>query len=222
MTPLRVNGEHVELDVEPRRTLLDALRADLGLTGAKKSCDMGNCGACTVLLDGEAVYGWLVLAVGCAGRAATTIEGLAAGGKLHRLQEAFIAADAFQCGFCTPGQLMALAALFERTVRYVGDEVAAVAAESEELAEDAARLIEVQYEPLAFDLAGAAGEPKTEQRGDLARGLREADVVLEAVYRTQTALHNALEPHGCTALWQGERLVLYESTQGIFAVRDEV
>ena len=117
MTPLRVNGEHVELDVEPRRTLLDALRADLGLTGAKKACDMGNCGACTVLLDGEAVYSCLVLAVDCAGRAVTTIEGLAVDGKLHRLQEAFIAADAFQCGFCTPGQLMALAALFERVAR---------------------------------------------------------------------------------------------------------
>jgi aerobic-type carbon monoxide dehydrogenase small subunit (CoxS/CutS family) len=117
MTPLRVNGEHVELDVEPRCTLLDALRADLGLTGAKKACDMGNCGACTVLLDGEAVYSCLVLALDCAGRAITTIEGLAAGGKLHKLQEAFIAADAFQCGFCTPGQLMALAALFNRVAR---------------------------------------------------------------------------------------------------------
>jgi len=117
MTPLRVNGEHVELDVEPRRTLLDALRADLGLTGAKKACDMGNCGACTVLLDGEAVYSCLVLAVDCAARAVTTIEGLAEDGKLHRLQEAFIAADALQCGFCTPGQLMALAALFERVAR---------------------------------------------------------------------------------------------------------
>ena len=117
MTPLRVNGEHVELDVEPRRTLLDALRADLRLTGAKKACDMGNCGACTVLLDGEAVYSCLVLAVDCAARAVTTIEGLGPGGRLHRLQEAFIAADAFQCGFCTPGQLMALAALFERVAR---------------------------------------------------------------------------------------------------------
>jgi xanthine dehydrogenase YagR molybdenum-binding subunit len=113
-------------------------------------------------------------------------------------------------------------ALFDRTVRFIGDEVAAVAAESEELAEDAARLIAVEYEPLAFDMQGSPVEPQAEQRGDLARGLREADVVLEAVYRTQTALHNALEPHGCTALWNGDRLVVYESTQGIFAVRDEV
>jgi aerobic-type carbon monoxide dehydrogenase small subunit (CoxS/CutS family) len=115
--PMTVNGEHVELGAEPRRTLLDALRLDLGLTGAKKGCDMGNCGACTVLLDGEAVYSCLVLAADCAGRAVTTIEGLSAEGSLHRLQEAFIAADALQCGFCTPGQVMALAALFERVAQ---------------------------------------------------------------------------------------------------------
>ena len=117
MVRLRVNGEQREIEIEPRRTLLAALRLDLGLTGAKEACDMGNCGACTVHLDGEAVYSCLVLAVDCAGRSVTTIEGLAAGGKLHRLQEAFIAADAFQCGFCTPGQLMALAALFNRVPR---------------------------------------------------------------------------------------------------------
>ena len=117
MTAFRVNGEHVELGAAPRRTLLDALRLELGLTGAKKGCDMGNCGACTVLLDGEAVYSCLVLAADCAGRAVTTIEGLAADGQLHRLQEAFIAADAFQCGFCTPGQLMSLAALFGRAAQ---------------------------------------------------------------------------------------------------------
>ena len=78
---------------------------------------MGNCGACTVHLDGEAVYSCLVLAVDCAGRSVTTIEGLAAEGKLDRLQEAFIAADAFQCGFCTAGQIMALAALFNRAAQ---------------------------------------------------------------------------------------------------------
>jgi len=113
-------------------------------------------------------------------------------------------------------------ALFDRTVRYVGDEVAAVAADTPELAEDAARLIDVHYEPLAFDVRGSPEKPKTEERGDIARGLREADVVLTEEYRTQSALHNALETHGCTALWEGERLTVYESTQGIFAVRDEV
>ena len=93
--------------MEPRRTLLDALRHDLGLTGAKKGCDMGNCGTCTVLLDGRAVYACLLLAVECAGRAVATIEGL----RDDPLQRAFIQADAFQCGFCTPGQIMSLKAL---------------------------------------------------------------------------------------------------------------
>lgn len=115
--------------------------------------------------------------------------------------------------------------LFDRTLRFVGDEVAAVAAESEEIAEDALRLIEVDYEALPFSSGledGARGKPVVAKRGDAARGLREADVVIDQTYSTQTALHNALEPHGCTAAWEGDTLVLYESTQGIFAVREEV
>ena len=105
---LRVNDTEQALKVEPRCTLLDALRNDLGLTGTKKSCDMGNCGACTVLLDGRAVYACLILAIECQDRAITTVE------CLHDdpLQKAFIEADAFQCGFCTPGQIMSLRALF--------------------------------------------------------------------------------------------------------------
>jgi aerobic-type carbon monoxide dehydrogenase small subunit (CoxS/CutS family) len=105
---LEVNGQACTVDVEPRRTLLDLLRNDLALTGAKKSCDMGNCGACTVLVDGRATYACLLLAVECAGRKVQTIEGLAD----DPLQRAFIEADAFQCGFCTPGQIMSLRALF--------------------------------------------------------------------------------------------------------------
>lgn len=115
--------------------------------------------------------------------------------------------------------------LFDRTVRFCGEEVAVVAAESEEIAEDALRLIEVDYEPLPFTLGlddGERDEPTVEQRGDIKRGFREAEVVIEQTYSTQTALHNALEPHGCTAAWENETLVLYESTQGIFAVRKAV
>jgi xanthine dehydrogenase YagR molybdenum-binding subunit len=98
-----------------------------------------------------------------------------------------------------------------------------VAAESEELAEDALRLIDVEYLPLAFDVIdGKAANHKVQERGNVLTGLRQADVVVEATYTTATALHNALEPHGCTAVWEGEALTLYESTQGIFAVRDEV
>lgn len=109
-----VNGEPRRLEVEPRRTLLDALRLDCGLTGTKKVCDRGNCGACTVLLDGEAVYACLALAVECDGHRVTTIEALAANGQLDALQRAFVAHDALQCGYCTPGQIMSLKALFDR------------------------------------------------------------------------------------------------------------
>jgi xanthine dehydrogenase YagT iron-sulfur-binding subunit len=122
MTRIRVNGTPHAIEVEPRRTLLDALRTNLGLTGAKKACDMGNCGACTVQLDGEAVYSCLVLAVDCADREVTTIEGMG-NGELHPLQRAFIDADAFQCGFCTPGQLMSLKALFDHTPHPSDEEI---------------------------------------------------------------------------------------------------
>ena len=122
MIPIRINGTGQTVDAEPRRTLLDALRHNLGLTGAKKACDLGNCGACTVQLDGRAVYSCLVLAVDCAGREVTTIEGLA-NGELHPLQRAFIEADAFQCGYCTPGQIMSLKALFDRTPQPSDDEI---------------------------------------------------------------------------------------------------
>jgi xanthine dehydrogenase YagT iron-sulfur-binding subunit len=122
MIPIRVNGTEQSVDAEPRRTLLDALRHNLRLTGAKKACDMGNCGACTVQLDGRAVYSCLVLAVDCAGHEVTTIEGLAKA-ELHSLQRAFIEADAFQCGYCTPGQIMSLKALFDRTPHPSDEEI---------------------------------------------------------------------------------------------------
>jgi len=108
---LDINGARFQLRVEPRRTLLDTLRDDLQLTGTKKVCDMGDCGACTVLVDGRAQYSCLLLAVDCAERAITTIEGLAHGDQLDVVQQAFIDADAFQCGFCTPGQIMSLKGL---------------------------------------------------------------------------------------------------------------
>jgi len=109
-----VNDVAYDLDLEPRRTLLDALRDDIGLTGAKPGCNMGNCGACTILLDGEPVYSCLVLAVDCEGQAITTIEGLAHGDVLDPVQQAFVEQDALQCGFCTPGQILAMKALLAR------------------------------------------------------------------------------------------------------------
>ena len=108
---LDVNRAQRTVHAPPHRTLLDALREDLGLLGAKKVCDEGTCGACTVLLDGRAVYSCMTLAVACEGRSVETIEGLTKDGALHPVQEAFIAHDAFQCGFCTPGQIMSVIGL---------------------------------------------------------------------------------------------------------------
>ena len=102
---LNVNGQKHELRLEPRVTLLDALREYIGLTGTKKGCDHGQCGACTVLIGGRRIYSCLTLAVMHAGEKIVTIEGLADGDDLHPLQEAFIKRDAFQCGYCTPGQI---------------------------------------------------------------------------------------------------------------------
>ena len=103
---LQVNGRTRELFIEPRRTLLQVLREDLGLTGTKEVCDLGSCGACTVLIDGQPVLSCLVLAVSCKEKDITTIEGLRKGEELHPLQDAFVRKGAIQCGMCTPGLIM--------------------------------------------------------------------------------------------------------------------
>jgi xanthine dehydrogenase YagT iron-sulfur-binding subunit len=110
---LGINGTPRRLVIEPRVSLLDALREHLGLTGSKKGCDQGTCGACTVWVDGRRVLACLTLAVACVGREVTTIEGLARDGELHPMQRAFIEHDAFQCGYCTSGQIMSAIALIE-------------------------------------------------------------------------------------------------------------
>jgi aerobic carbon-monoxide dehydrogenase small subunit len=110
---LRVNGESVVREVTDNRLLLDFLRNDLGLTGSKEGCSVGVCGACTVLLDGQAISSCLALAVFANGHDVTTIEGLASNGNLHPLQQAFIDYGGFQCGICTSGQIMAAKALLD-------------------------------------------------------------------------------------------------------------
>lgn len=120
---LKVNGVEHELAVEPRVTLLDALRERLDLTGTKKGCDRGECGACTVLVDDRRIKSCLTLAVMRQNAAITTIEGLAAGDKLHPLQAAFIRRDAFQCGGCTSGQIMSGVACIEEGHTGSADEI---------------------------------------------------------------------------------------------------
>ena len=108
---LRVNGAEHRLKLDARTTLLDALREHLGLTGTKKGCDLGQCGACTVLVDGRRINACLTLAVMQQGREITTVEGLARDGALHPMQAAFVEHDGFQCGYCTPGQIMSAVGL---------------------------------------------------------------------------------------------------------------
>jgi xanthine dehydrogenase YagT iron-sulfur-binding subunit len=110
---LNINGQEQTLNIEPRVTLLDALRERLSLTGSKKGCDHGQCGACTVLIDGQRVYSCLALAVMQDGKEIVTVEGLAQGETLHPVQTAFIENDGFQCGYCTPGQICATVALLD-------------------------------------------------------------------------------------------------------------
>jgi xanthine dehydrogenase YagT iron-sulfur-binding subunit len=120
---LLVNGAKRELRLAPWTTLLDALREHLHLTGTKKGCDHGQCGACTVLADGRRINSCLTLAVMQDGRTITTIEGLAQDGSLHPLQQAFIEHDAFQCGYCTPGQIVSAVALIREGKAHTADEI---------------------------------------------------------------------------------------------------
>ena len=125
---LTVNDRGYRLKVKSHRTLLDVLRKDLGLTGTKKSCNHGNCGACTVLLDGDAVYACSLLAIAMDGKKIVTVEGLKDGEKLHPIQKAFSEHGGYQCGFCTSGQMMAAKALLDKNPKPTREEVKAALA----------------------------------------------------------------------------------------------
>ena len=114
---LQINGEETEVEAKEAALLLDVLREGLGLTGTKRGCETSHCGACTILLDGMAVHSCVVLAARCEGKEITTVEGLSEGGDLNRLQRLFLKHGALQCGYCTPGMLMAATALLRRNPR---------------------------------------------------------------------------------------------------------
>jgi len=120
---LKINGEFHEVAVDSQKTLLEVLREDLDLTGTKAGCGAGECGSCTVIMDGKAVLSCLVLAVNAEGKEILTIEGLARGDELHPLQESFIEKWGFQCGFCTPGMLMSAKALLDENPNPTEEEV---------------------------------------------------------------------------------------------------
>ena len=120
---LQVNGEEIDLEAKEVALFLDVLREGLGLTGTKRGCETSHCGACTVLLDGMAVHSCVVLAARCEGKELTTVEGLGEGGEMNELQRQFLKHGALQCGYCTPGMLMAATALLRRTPRPSFDEI---------------------------------------------------------------------------------------------------
>jgi len=120
---LNVNGENYDLEVEPNRLLLHALREDIELTGTKEGCSIGVCGACSVIVDGRLVSSCLTLAIACQGKDITTIEGLAKDGELHPLQQAFVEYGGLQCGICTPGQIIAAKALLDENPRPTEEQV---------------------------------------------------------------------------------------------------
>ncbi|MGC2637187.1 MAG: 2Fe-2S iron-sulfur cluster-binding protein [Acidobacteriaceae bacterium] len=122
---LKINGKRIELDVDPRTSLLDLLRDHLELHGSKKGCNQGACGACTVLVDGERILSCLALAVQYHGREITTVEGLGSAEHLHPLQRAFIDFDGFQCGYCTPGQICSAIGMMHEIDRGVPSHVSA-------------------------------------------------------------------------------------------------
>jgi len=349
---LNVNGQDRALHVPPRTTLLNALRTHLDITGPKEVCNSGACGACTVLVDGLPMNACLLLAVDVVGRKITTVEGLANGEKLAPIQEAFTTHDGMQCGYCTPGFLCALSALFAKNAKPTGDEirsscsgnlcrcaayprifaaaeavaagkpdggivhgeallalggddlkklletqgvpriegpdkvtgrarystdqrpsgllylraitcpyveariggkpdlaaaravpgvkevyvaekgaqmgatVAYAVADDPQAADEALAALKLRLDPQPADVdpekAFASAKDAGEQNDRVASALKKADAVVEGTFVIQTVQHCCLEPHGATAHWQGDRLTVYESSQGVCDSRDRI
>ena len=158
----KVNGLERQVSAAPHDTLVNLLREELGLTGTKEGCGTGECGACTVLLDGESVNSCLVLAVACEGREVTTIEGLAVDGEFHPVQSAFVEKGAIQCGYCTPGMVMAAVSLLDRSPQPSEAEIRAALEGNLCRCTGYAKIVEAIKE--AADRLSTPGTPETEQR----------------------------------------------------------
>ncbi len=154
-----LNGDEIEIGVHDRETLLEVLRHRLGMTGTKQGCDQGECGSCSVLLDGQPVLSCLTLAVRVENRQVTTIEGLAEGGKLHPIQTAFQEAGAVQCGFCTPGMVLTAKALLDRNPHPCREEI------KEALAGNLCRCTGYKKIVEAVERAAAKGMEETDAQG---------------------------------------------------------
>jgi aerobic carbon-monoxide dehydrogenase small subunit len=174
---LNVNGEERELHIEPNRLLLHALRDDIGLTGTKEGCSIGVCGACSVIVGGRLVSACLTLAVACQEKEITTIEGLAKDGKLHPLQQAFLEYGGFQCGICTPGQIIAAKALLDHNPHPTEEEV------KEWMSGNLCRC--TGYYKI-FESIMAVVEGKVTVEDPAARERREARIQSLGVYREQS------------------------------------
>src|SRR5689334_16952766 len=160
---LDVNGEPVEVAFAPHKTLLEVLREDLGLTGTKHGCELGECGACTVLVDGEPVLSCLVLALECEGRRIETIEGLARGTELHPLQAAFADLGGSQCGYCTPGVIMTAKALLDKDLNVSKEKIKEATAGNLCRCTGYLQITEA-IERAADELRGAAAELRQERK----------------------------------------------------------
>ncbi len=177
---LNVNGEEHDVEIEPNRLLLEALREDVGLTGTKEGCSIGVCGACSVIVDGRLVSSCLTLAAACEGKKIETIEGLAREGEMHPLQHAFVQYGGLQCGICTPGQIMAAKALLDVNPNPTADEV------KEWMSANLCRCTGY-YKILESVMAVVEGKVEQGQPGEAARQARIQSLYQSDTYKSETA-----------------------------------
>jgi xanthine dehydrogenase YagT iron-sulfur-binding subunit len=216
-TLLRVNGHEHRLELDTRTSLLDTLREHLRLTGTKKGCDHGQCGACTVLLNGRRVNSCLTLAVMHEGDEINTIEGLGTPERLHRMQAAFLHHDGFQCGYCTSGQICSAVGMLKEISQGWPSHVTADIADPAPRLTDAelrermsGNLCRCSYKPKKVN----AGFPTDTQERDFETAFAQAPVKTDATYIVPYEHNMPMEPHATQAVWQDDEPTLYSAQQG--------